>query len=97
MDTTYLLGHGESESGDRGNVSREVAEVYSLVVIRVEAEVIVLGNSILFFGNLLKALVAIIPRRLLSKILFGHEGGRSVVANSSEVAWRSPGHVDIGP
>ena len=90
MDTTYLLGHGESESGDRGNVSREVAEVYILVAIRVEAEVIVLGN-------LLKALVAIIPRRLLSKILFGHEGGRSVVANSSEVAWRSPGHVDIGP
>ena len=49
MDTTYLLGHGGSR--DRGHVSREVAEVYSLVAIRVEAEVIVLGN-------LLKALVA---------------------------------------
>ena len=90
MDTTYLLGHGESESGDRGNVSREVAEVYILVAIRVEAEVIVLRN-------LLKALIAILSRRLLSKVLFGHEDRRSVEANSSEVAWRSPGHVDIGP
>ena len=89
MDTTYLLGHGESESGDRGHVSREVAEVYSLVAIRVEAEVIVLGN-------LLKALVAIRSRRLLSKVLFGHKDRRFVVASSNEVAWRSPGHVDIG-
>ena len=87
MDTTYLLGHGGSR--DRGHVSREVAEVYSLVAIRVEAEVIVLGN-------LLKALVAILSRRLLSEILFGHKARRFVVASSNKVAWRSPGHVDVG-
>ena len=73
MDTTYLLGHGGSESGDRGHVSREVAGVYSLVADMVEAEVIVIGNFILFIGNFLKALVAILSRRLLSKILFGHK------------------------